>query len=77
LPGLRRAEAYNNGHFLKWLRPRRRVKPGNDGIGYFSVERADIGNVSVYINPARHVRAFGVGLDWKNDGYDEIERRAG
>jgi hypothetical protein len=43
-----------------------RVKPGNDDIGYFNIERADIGNVSGYINRARqHVRAFGVGLDLK------------
>jgi hypothetical protein len=38
------------------------------------MERADIGANRRYINPARHVRAFGVGLDLENDGYDEIER---
>jgi hypothetical protein len=28
-----------------------------------------------YINRARHVRAFGVRMEWDNDGYDTIERR--
>src|SRR3954452_11081415 len=60
-----------------------RVKPGNDGVGYFNTERADIGNVSSYINRARHhVRAFGVGLDLKmtgttrsSDGLDDRRKR--
>src|SRR4051794_14421355 len=60
-----------------------RVKPGNEGAGYFNTERADIGNVSGYINRARrHVRAFGVGLDLKmtgttrsSDGLDDRRKR--
>jgi hypothetical protein len=38
----------------------------------------DIRRYDRYINPARHhVRAFGVGWDWDNDGIDTIERRPG
>src|SRR5882724_5942886 len=36
---------------------------------------ADIRRSGRYINPARHVRAFGVGLGIANDGIDTIERR--
>ncbi len=35
----------------------------------------DIRHPHRYINPARHVRAFGVGLESQNDGIDTIERR--
>jgi hypothetical protein len=48
--------------------------PGHDDL---SPTGADIGANDRYINPARHVRAFGVGLGLKNDGYDEIERWTG
>jgi hypothetical protein len=34
---------------------------------------ADIGHLPRYINPARHVRAFGVGLNG-NDWIDTFER---
>jgi hypothetical protein len=41
-----------------------RVKPGNDRAVVNSPNaRADILNPERYINTARHVRAFGVGLD--------------
>jgi hypothetical protein len=48
--------------------------PGHDDL---SPTGADIGANDRYINPARHVRAFGVGLGLKNDWYDEIERWTG
>jgi len=35
----------------------------------------DIQSNDRYINPARHVRAFGVGIGIANDGIDTIERR--
>jgi antitoxin CptB len=39
------------------------VKPGTDAtVDNSGNERADIGTAHRYINPARHVRAFGVGL---------------
>jgi hypothetical protein len=55
------------------------VKPGRDAtVDNSSRERADIGDLDRYINPARHhVRAFGVGLGLENDGYDDIEQRTG
>jgi hypothetical protein len=38
-----------------------RVKPGNDDLGdKLGIESADIRHPDRYINPARHVRAFGV-----------------
>ena len=37
---------------------------------------ADIHTIDGYINPARHVRAFGVRMGFCNDGIDQIERRA-
>jgi hypothetical protein len=40
-----------------------RVKPGNDELKQMKQQRADSGRSSGYITPARHVRAFGVGLD--------------
>ncbi|MFH1345714.1 MAG: hypothetical protein ABIL01_31580, partial [Pseudomonadota bacterium] len=36
---------------------------------------ADIRYPDGYINPARHVRAFGVRMGISNDGIDTIERR--
>src|SRR5262245_19621556 len=54
------------------------VKPGTDAtVDNSGNGRADIGVPCGYINPARHVRAFGVGLGLENDGYDEIERGIG
>ena len=38
---------------------------------------ADIHHPDGYINPARHVRAFGVRMGIINDGIDTIERRPG
>jgi hypothetical protein len=41
-----------------------RVKPGNDDtVDKSAIARADIRRYRRYINPARHVRAFGVALD--------------
>jgi hypothetical protein len=55
-----------------------RVEPGNDDTLDNSQEgRADNDNRRRYINPARHVRAFGVGREKTNDGIDTIERRLG
>ena len=46
-----------------------RVKPGNDGGGdNLPNSRADIPSHEVYINRARHVRAFGVRQGWKMTG---------
>ena len=54
-----------------------RVKPGNDDIVDNSPDIwADIRDYERYINPARHVRAFGVRMGIINDGIDTIERRA-
>src|SRR5262245_24746375 len=54
------------------------VKPGTDAtVDNSGNGRADIGVPRGYINPARHVRAFGVGLGLENDGYDKIERGIG
>jgi hypothetical protein len=55
------------------------VKPGTYAtVDNSRRERADIGMSHRYINPARHhVRAFGVALGLENDGYDDIEQRAG
>jgi hypothetical protein len=53
-----------------------RVKPGNDdAVDNWGTGRADNGHSDRYINPARHVRAFGVGFGIANDGIDTIERR--
>jgi hypothetical protein len=41
-----------------------------------ALEGADISHASGYINPARHVRAFGVAMGQVHDGIDTIERRA-
>jgi hypothetical protein len=52
-----------------------RVKPGNDtSVDNSRLQRADIRSNRRYINPARHVRAFGVGF-FGNDWIDTIERR--
>lgn len=53
-----------------------RVKPGHDERFIFCLEKADIHDPNRYINPARHVRAFGVAWESINDGIDTIERRA-
>ncbi len=47
-----------------------RVKPGNDDtVDKCCIRRADIGAIHRYINRARHVRAFGVGLEnWDMTG---------
>jgi antitoxin CptB len=46
-----------------------RVKPGNDGrADNLQNSRADIAPHGVYINPARHVRAFGVTQGWDMTG---------
>jgi len=46
-----------------------RVKPGNDeALENWGPRRADIGTSYRYINPARHVRAFGVGWDLRMTG---------
>jgi antitoxin CptB len=62
-----------------------RVKPGNgDAVDNWGTGRADNGHSDRYINPARHVRAFGVGI-WNkkkmtgstrsSDGLDERRKR--
>jgi hypothetical protein len=40
---------------------------------FFPQRAADIATIHRYITPARHVRAFGVGLDSRNDRIDTIE----
>ena len=60
-----------------------RVKPGNDDkVDNSADARADIHRYRRYINPARHVRAFGVGLEWRmtgstrsSDGLDDRRKR--
>src|SRR5262249_50470875 len=60
-----------------------RVKPGNAHPKQMGTTRADIGHPSGYITPARHVRAFGVGLDFTemtgttraSGGLDERRKR--
>jgi antitoxin CptB len=60
-----------------------RVKPGNDDkVDNSPNARADIHRYRRYIKPARHVRAFGVGLEWRmtgstrsSDGLDDRRKR--
>src|SRR3954468_13284547 len=52
----------------------RRKTPEPINSRFLPASPTDIHRSRGYINPARHVRAFGVGLEVKNDGFYTIQQ---